>query len=467
MQQRAAPVPHIETIDELMDYLGSPDWIERCRSRDRNHCQGLPAGVTYLAQLMAHDMFLTEARNTTFNPPAGNSKNRTINLQTVPLMLNTVYGRTGVAERLLYDERAPNKFDLFEVPLPKLGISTVPKFVRDPRLGWSHPVLADARNFSTPILAQLTGEFMAFHNRMVDELVKRDCPHDLVFSCARAIVLRTWHNILLNEVLGLTCRDVRRKAFSGYFRANGYWKKSAFLSHVALRSFHTLVRPGYTVNALSTKRRELLIGEFLDRTSRGPKEIPITHELGIFDKDQQYSLQTWLKKWGVQWDMFFDEYRDGKFENTAQNRTGFTPSFTFSRPKTFDPTKVEKSTKLIHKLDKEKSKIAGIPSKSEPREFGRGLDKLFAAIEESGVTVAKNKLRDQIPVPIALAAEGYFDPQDGKLGWLGSAILMRQVPKMIKKAAARVDKFASLGVAEKWVPASGELPETFLEMTRK
>lgn len=466
MQKHVAPTAQINTMDQLLDHLGSKEWIEWCRSRDRSQSEGLPAGVTYLSQLMAHDMFLTEARNAALVPPVGKSNSTTVNLQTTPLMLNTIYGRTGVSERLLYDERDPAKFDLFEVSMPDIGIKTVPKFVRDPRLSWSHPVLADARNFSTPILAQLAGEFMSYHNRMVDELRIKGCSKDLVFSCARVIVLRTWHNILLNEVLGLTCRDVKGKPFPGHFRAKGYWKSTFFLSNVALRSFHALVRPGYRFNGPSAKRNEMPISEILKRSSRGPKDIPITNMLGFLDKDQQYSLQVWLKKWGVQWEMFFDEYKRAEFQKTAENRTGFTPSFTFSRPPNFDPRTASKGAQPIHKMDSAKSKTAKTPSKSEPPDLRRGIDELFAAIASNGMHVANPQLRSQLPLPIALVAESYFDPQDGKLGWLGSAILQRQIPNMVEKAAARVNEFASLPDARKWAPASGALPKTFLEMTR-
>lgn len=50
------------SMADVIRGLSGSAWNRYCRDRHPDKSQVLPAGVTYLAQLLAHDLFLTESR---------------------------------------------------------------------------------------------------------------------------------------------------------------------------------------------------------------------------------------------------------------------------------------------------------------------------------------------------------------------------------------------------------------------
>ena len=453
--------------NSLLEFLSDPSWVAHCRPKegtdgpDWHHSQALPAGITYLSQLMAHDMFLTEPCRNTFVPNTDRrSDQSSVNLVQHPLMLTTVYGRTGAAEKVLYDQKNPDHFDLLEYDYFSRAIK-FHKLLQDPRRNWSYPVLADARNFSSPMLAQITLNFMIFHNRLIVAYKSKGYDKANLFALARGTVIRTWHNIIQNDILNSTCRDADNTNFPSWMGDIGVWTDKEFLSRDVLRCFHGLVRDGYIFNKEAAKKdvKHESIQEILSTANIGPN-VAVSQISGSFGSIQKESISLWLDRWEVGWAYFFDISPKNSKVSRLRNRTGFTPSFTFGR-------NIQNTDELIQVRDAKKSN-----SSISDELVGCSMLKRFIAnlLDDLG------KFRDSvdlergppIPLSVALLAESYYDskrkPKEvGKLGRLGSAIVRRQIEPVIDQARAQVGAILSQ-TANIPVPTADELPQTFTQM---
>ncbi len=183
-------------LADLAEAIQSDDWIKFCReTRDG----AFPSIVTYLSQLLAHDMVESASRHAMF---AGGRRNQV----DVPLVLSTVYGDGPDGSKELFHHRE------FRVPEPTLG--QIPhfygsRFSKDQ----SMPLLADQRNRDNPILIQIATAFMQFHNqRYLDkwsyfEALDSQTVEIRTFAYARVASILAWHNILKNDILPAVCRD--------------------------------------------------------------------------------------------------------------------------------------------------------------------------------------------------------------------------------------------------------------------
>ena len=451
----------------LLNFLGDPAWVRHCRpvaaadGSGKHHSQGLPAGVTYLSQLMAHDMFLTEPCRNTFVPNTSPRADQSrVNLVQHPLMLETVYGRTGAADSVLYDQENPDKFDLLKYEYFSEPI-TIHKLLQDPRRRWTYPVLADARNFSSPMLAQITLNFMIFHNRLVDEFKSKGYDKKQLFSLARGTAIRTWHNIIKNDILKTTCREADDTIFPSWMGELGVWTDKEFLSRDVLRCFHGLVRDGYIFNekALTNVVKHEGIDEILSASNIGPS-VAVSLISGSFEDIQKVNVSLWLDKWEVGWEFFFDTESKDDAASRFRNRTGFTPSFAFSR-------KSRDKDQKIQVRDAKKSKTSMSDRLVGCSILEPFLEELETDLNNNGGCFAL-KSGQSLPVAVALLAESFYDfkrnPKDvGKLGRLGSAIVRRQIEPVIDQAQAQVG--AILNRAEiTTVPTTDVLPNSFTQM---
>jgi hypothetical protein len=191
----------------------------------------IPAGFTYLAQYVDHDI--------TFDPVSQldrfNDPHALENFRTPRLDLDSLYGSGPQDQPYLYDDDG--------VHLRLGGTTAHPDL---PRLG-GRAVIGDPRNDEHLIIAQLHLLFMRFHNRVVDGLRA----HDRLREAQRIV---RWHYqwIVLHELLGLLlgdelAREVRRER--RFFR----WDTRPFIpvefSAGAYRFGHSMIRASYTVNA--------------------------------------------------------------------------------------------------------------------------------------------------------------------------------------------------------------------------
>jgi len=129
------------------------DRIERELFRRRPNMEsGIPAAYTYLGQFIAHDV--------SFDPTPLQARaldhDRIDNFRTPRLDLDSVYGRGPLVEPVFYD---------------KVGLRFVTKGHDLPRFE-GHAVIADPRNDSHQIIAQLHAAFLGFHNHAVAHVLR-------------------------------------------------------------------------------------------------------------------------------------------------------------------------------------------------------------------------------------------------------------------------------------------------------
>lgn len=457
----------------FLKFLGSEEWLSHCRSPDTRNgkpqAQGLPSGVTYLSQLMGHDMFLTEPRKDTFIPNYRKNVDRSsVNLVERKLVLETVYGSGGSGDRRLYQRLNRNKFDLLPYTFRTETFFSL-KFLRDPRRRWSYPNLADNRNFSSPILSHMVLAFMIYHNHWVDWIEAQGSPAQKAnpFSVARAKVIRTWHSIIKNDILEV-CAMPRIRAEKALGNpstsrdpSKAEWRKllkklqedEDTLSRDVLRSFHSLPRERYKFNRNSD---DFQIEDILKPKNRGPI-IPAGFSSDLTEA-QSTTLEMWFENWQPDWEFFFD--RDPR-KKTAKNRTGFTPSFSFK-----------------HTEGRIQQHIQTVDAQREKLEEYRGLVTRFGIrktvlrfIEEAKSLGANVSDRTPFELPwsvLALVEAQYVPPQDpedyGKLGPIGSIALRVQMDKILMAAESLLSRILSVDGLTNEVRDSHQLPSTFMEM---
>ena len=209
----------ISTDLENEQLLQLPTGFDLAGATWREHCQkraSIPAGYTYLAQLMGHDIgrSVPLSIHPAERPESATAASRlaVYNLVESPLSLETIYGTGPVGSPLLFTARTlrfrigPHEHLARQVDLP----------------GDGEPValMADPRNRDTPMLHELATAWMRYHNLVAMRLVRRDLPQHHaddhaslnadyligIFGRARAIVTATWHAVLREDLLPRLCR---------------------------------------------------------------------------------------------------------------------------------------------------------------------------------------------------------------------------------------------------------------------
>ncbi|MEP3847713.1 MAG: hypothetical protein ABJM43_20395 [Paracoccaceae bacterium] len=463
---------NLDDTAKALSFLSDRAWHDFCDESE--HTNRIPSGTTFLSQLLAHDMFMTEpCKNVYISRGKRKGVNQTVNLIEAPLMLTTIYGRTGVAEQLLYDEERPNRFNVQNLTWYE-KVLAAPKFLRDPSKDWSYPVLADARNYSTPILAQLAYAFMAFHNGLVDAFERSGADGEDSFALARGAVLLTWFNIIKTDILDKTCRVAAHNDQLSEELTDKPWTESEFLSLGVFRCFHSLVRKEYIFNESTLNGGpSLKIPAILSAESRGPA-VGSEYIHGDNLKVQASLIAHWLERWKVDWAMFFD---DPVAKTKAKNLTGFAPRFSFKRPGRTRSKPLGQSKRReeeIQILDARKARDFGLKEVMSFPSVERGVRQLLQEVHHLQPAHGSGPQR-HMNLSIALLAEGFFDsdcpPEElGKLGNVGSGVFRRQVNVAIAKANSLVDDTVKNFLGKTAMPKPTDLPQSFMEMihmTRK
>ncbi len=440
----------------------------------------IPAGYTYLAQLVGHDLVHSalDFPDFTRDHRAANEPFRS--LRSVKLDLDTLYGAGPSAVPYAYalsDTRHRVRTKLGMGSMRWIGdqdnLAKGPAWrdisrTRTPggngaqRNGLTRPLLVDPRNDNNSNLSQLLTVFMHLHNGLVDAVAKESprAPgqteeewNEIVFSNARQIVERVYRNVVRNDLMK---RILHPEVHAHYNRRNPAFidtRDGASMplefSQATYRFGHAMVRPSYKMadNHLDVQA----VGDVLLTNSENrPWNMPLD--------------QTWI----IQWPLFFD-FNDGLMKNPSR-RIG--PSFAG---------------------DLVPVRAPGAESENEPQNLGhrdllRGattglwsVESLIRAISEQGSPlIAKSKLcsdfgltRTKIADWLKHSGEGILsasdistiakdppfsfyvlfeaaDESDGKhLGVLGSIIVAESVFKALQASGSetgqsgRVDRLMS------------------------
>lgn len=190
----AQPIPEILT-------RADPQWRAACLQLTGH----IPSGYTYLAQLMGHDMgssVQAESVPWSRDPEDEDSPAAPVhryNLIDNPLTLETIYGPGPSMLAHVYD---PETWLFRLTPGARLariyarGLNAVSD--PDPR-----PIRAlyDERNRDSLMLHELAVAWMQFHNRNASALMQAGLAPYRAYVVARAHAVRTWHAILLDDLL--------------------------------------------------------------------------------------------------------------------------------------------------------------------------------------------------------------------------------------------------------------------------
>lgn len=311
--------PSAPALDEgvLRRRMAALAWRMVSRRGEASAPGKLPAGYTYVLQLLAHDLVASAMPIWGL----GGATQDLRNLRTERLRLETLYGGGPAACPFAYASDRPDRpgaarFRLGRiVPEPRAsapdGAPVRGSAFRDiprARLEAQHeghgrassvPLVADVRNDDHPILSQLAALFLTLHNRILDRLGPvpaqplrpRTQQAEARFRCAQAATALVWRRIIRDDLLP---KLLHREVLALYGTA-----KPAFLepdpppglplefSHGAFRFGHAMVQDSYRLGPRPAK--EFTITALLNETSADqPGRMPLRRE------------------WAVTWSRLFD-----------------------------------------------------------------------------------------------------------------------------------------------------------------
>ncbi|QDG76577.1 peroxidase family protein [Labrenzia sp. PHM005] len=264
----------------------------------------IPAGYTYFAQLIAHDITI----NGEIRPNMEAPKVRT-NVQNDALMLNTLYGSGPLVSAHCYDFKSdfkgidarlklgPVTHNKSTVNQPKRDICRYQEYDDSGVKRGGRPLIADARNDNNPILSQLTALFSHFHNIVVGYSEEQHPGSDIDthFNFAKAVVLYVYRNIIRNDFLQKLLDPNIYHYYSRsqdpdryLFEVDENNPVTSEFTHAAYRFGHAMVRPLYEMSE-RMNGEAFTLEDVLGQTSDGePNRAPLNDD------------------WIAAWSFFFD-----------------------------------------------------------------------------------------------------------------------------------------------------------------
>lgn len=250
----------------------------------------IPAGYTYLLQLVAHDMVESDVSLAEMGDPLRASGN----LRRHPLLLDTLYGggplnsplayefvRGGsVRQKLRLGPMKDNHKKLRDVPRNPVFESNPDPLSRRP----SEVMIADRRNDNNGIISQLLVAFGLFHNALIKRLSSiqfgqhADTRTEALidqFICARALVTLVYREIVKGDVLP---KILHPSIYEAYFKRNaplldthaagGDLRPTLEFAFAAFRFGHSMVRDEYTfTNVAHAANRHFNLADILEQSS--------------------------------------------------------------------------------------------------------------------------------------------------------------------------------------------------------
>lgn len=265
----------------------------------RNVAPPFPAGYTYLAQFLAHDLQFSTDENV-YPPSAAPFPP----LHMRRLMLETIYGEGPEHDPELYgegmDALAPWRLRVgkFGPGVPS-GQRTLPRRRHDGCSADPNTPLcaADDRNDENPVVAQIAGFFMRLHNVALRRLTAYDPGPDR-FAAAQRVTRAVFRRIVFDDLLVHLLRDDVRTAYEGGARLDPYAQTHddapVEFTHAVFRAGHALVRADYAVNDDVNAGMAVNVQYMIRHTSRRDAE---TFEDGA--------------GWPIDWQRFFGPEAQG------------------------------------------------------------------------------------------------------------------------------------------------------------
>jgi hypothetical protein len=229
---------HSDTVDALVDAMGG-------RSGGRN--DDVPAGYTYLAQFVDHDI--------TFDPTSklhdDNAPRALPNFRTPRFDLDSLYGSGPKDQPFLYDWSAQPRPGVKLLVGSNAGDGAITYDL--PRNQQGRALIGDMRNDENLIVSQLHLLFIRFHNKVVDHVLAAEpaLRDTTVFQKAQRIVRRHYQWIVMHDLLRRVVGDAMATQAATRRRYYKY-ERVPFIpvefSAAAYRFGHSMVRADYRPN---------------------------------------------------------------------------------------------------------------------------------------------------------------------------------------------------------------------------
>jgi hypothetical protein len=303
-------VPRGGTREEKLEYLYAlSEELYRPRPAGNDGRVGVPAGYTYLAQFLNHDLSF-DARNLPLTPTEPAQR-----IRTPALDLDSVYGLGPVLQPYLY-QLADSRMlllgatDAGEPDLPRTQDRSVPLRPESSLYRRRRAIIPDPRNDENLVVSQIHLAVMKFHNRRVR----------LGNSFAEARRQTRWHYqwLVVHDLLEKLCGKPLVDELLG---RNGMPDLSIFPVTVppfvplefaigAFRAGHAMIRSGYVLN------------DTFERTF-GPGGYPIFDTLS--PHRSLVGGRELPKDWTIQWNRFFAPAGQSANPATCQLAAGVAP----------------------------------------------------------------------------------------------------------------------------------------------
>jgi hypothetical protein len=251
--------PFLPVRDPGTAALGKLVAVMKARPSAQQGNHHVPAGYTYLAQFIDHDITFDAASSLRGN----NDPDEVVNFRTPRFDLDSLYGSGPADQPYLYDcSPGPCAGAKLLVACHPAGSALARRDL--PRNAQGRAIIGDPRNDEHRIISQLHLLFMRFHNRVVG-VVHRKHRHlegAALFERARQIVCWHYQWIVIHDFLPkIVGNDMANSVFPGAVpsaspppvRRRPYcWPDEPFIpvefSAAAFRFGHSMVRAEYFVN---------------------------------------------------------------------------------------------------------------------------------------------------------------------------------------------------------------------------
>ena len=408
-----APATGQTAPKQNLRFLQQSDIWRRQTMEGRRH---IPAGYTYLAQLMGHDIgssvrlsHLPWVAPSDAEGPAGAVGH---NLIENPLTLETVYGPGPGFATHLYDPRTL-RFRLDPHARIANTFGQGDGMIR---------ALYDERNRDTPMLHELTVAIMQCHNRCAERLSEAGLSPMEAYGLSRAHLVKRWHHILRHDLLPVfvdpeTAQGPLDPAFA---------LDEVTLLHGLFRTFHALPLRHYPMTARSVQR------------------LPDLMKSGFQPSDAESF------GWTIDWPFFFARPDDDVTLGTMPKPlTGlcFSAERRLMGPlgrclMVADQDSARRMGAL--RIDSDEMKEA----RQHLRDDTAAPDRLAAGIAAMpGAPEVTAEMFAKAPIFVALLAEAQLSGPEGRFGPLGAALLKASMDASMARvrfAPATEDRLAEL-----------------------
>lgn len=371
----------------------------------------IPAGYTYFAQLIAHD--LGNSVDIDAVPHRGGAKELSFtqkmlppvryNLIENPLTLETVYGPGPTLLTHVFDHRT----FLFRV-IPKRTVSVQ---LGNPVDATDHSIRAlyDGRNRDTTFLHRLAVIWMKYHNyvaRDYQEILRLGDWREKakIYSGARSHVISVWHEVIRKDFL---------RAFVDPARLPANVKNvpdldETTLLHGVFRTFHALPRSSYFMSGVHQRLTDLLLTSLNDRPA--------------------------ADRWSLSWEDFFTGTQRGTKTGLSAS---VSPSLTVRGGLQLSSLDLRTADAVNpQRLGDEKIKdvISHLgdsdASHLDPGALAQATNDLFGVVSGSEQLSAEDI--EWMPLFATLMIEADLHGKDGRFGPLGGLILTKMIEDILE-----------------------------------